>query len=155
MTTEYAAILFTDVVGSTELSQRLSPDAADQMRRDHFAVLRQTLADARGIEVKNLGDGLMAVFSSASAALACGVAMQQAVGTGRIERSRREHAAQDNAERAADAMHAPHVERVVPAEPVLQRDRVEADQTRNDADDAGGGRSRRRCRGPACAGPRA
>jgi hypothetical protein len=29
--------------------------------------------------VKNLGDGLMAVFSSASAALACGVAMQQAV----------------------------------------------------------------------------
>ena len=29
--------------------------------------------------MKNLGDGLMAVFSSASAALACGVAMQQAV----------------------------------------------------------------------------
>ena len=79
MATEHIALLFTDVVDSTALSQRLSPDAADQVRRDHFAVLRQTLAHAGGVEVKNLGDGLMAVFSSASAALACGVAMQQAV----------------------------------------------------------------------------
>jgi len=31
------------------------------------------------VEVKNLGDGVMVVFTSASAALACGVAMQQAV----------------------------------------------------------------------------
>jgi len=79
MATENLAVLFTDVVGSTALSQRLSPDAADQVRRDHFAILRQTLAAAGGTEVKNLGDGLMVVFSSASAALACGVAMQQAV----------------------------------------------------------------------------
>jgi class 3 adenylate cyclase len=79
MTTESVALLFTDVVGSTALSQRLSPEAADQVRRDHFTTLRQTLSDAGGTEVKNLGDGLMVVFSSASAALACGVAMQQAV----------------------------------------------------------------------------
>jgi class 3 adenylate cyclase len=79
MTTENVALLFTDVVGSTALSQSLGPEAGDQVRRDHFAILRQSLADAGGIEVKNLGDGLMAVFSSASAALACGVAMQQAV----------------------------------------------------------------------------
>ncbi len=78
MTTQNMAILFTDVVGSTELSQRLSPDAADEVRRDHFAALRQSLSDAGGIEVKNLGDGIMAVFTSASAALSCGVAMQQA-----------------------------------------------------------------------------
>ncbi len=79
MTTENVAILFTDVVGSTELSQRLSPETADEVRRNHFSILRQAIAEAGGTEVKNLGDGLMVVFASASAALACGVVMQQGV----------------------------------------------------------------------------
>ncbi len=79
MTTENVAVLFTDIVGSTELSQSLSPELADQARRSHFAVLRQAVAESGGTEVKNLGDGLMVVFTSASAALACGVAMQQGV----------------------------------------------------------------------------
>ena len=73
------AILFTDVVGSTELSQRLSPEVAEEVRRGHFSILRQAIAEAGGTEVKNLGDGLMVAFTSASAALACGVAMQQGV----------------------------------------------------------------------------
>jgi class 3 adenylate cyclase len=79
LTTENVAILFTDIVGSTELFQRLSPEAADEVRRGHFAVLRQAITETEGTEVKNLGDGLMAVFSSASAALDCGVTMQQGV----------------------------------------------------------------------------
>ena len=79
MAIESATILFTDVVGSTELSQRLSPDAAEGVRRGHFSILRQAIAEAGGTEVKNLGDGLMVVFGSASAAMACGVAMQQGV----------------------------------------------------------------------------
>ena len=79
MTTENVAILFTDIVGSTELSQRLPQDLADEVRRDHVSVLRRAIAEAGGREVKNLGDGLMVVFSSASAALACAVAMQQGV----------------------------------------------------------------------------
>ena len=77
--TETVAILFTDVVGSTELSQRLSPTVADEVRRGHFSILRQAIAEAGGTEVKNLGDGLMVVFGSASRALSCGVAMQQGV----------------------------------------------------------------------------
>ena len=79
MTTENVAILFTDIVGSTELSQRLIPEAADKVRRDHFSILRRAIAETGGTEVKNLGDGLMVVFSSASAALSCAVAMQQGV----------------------------------------------------------------------------
>src|SRR5271167_1877527 len=79
VTTENVAILFTDIVGSTELSQRLWPEAGDELRREHFSILRQAIAEAGGTEVKNLGDGLMVVFASASAALACGVSMQQAV----------------------------------------------------------------------------
>jgi class 3 adenylate cyclase len=79
MTTEHVAILFTDIVGSTELSQRLIPEAADNVRREHFSLLRRAIAESGGTEVKNLGDGLMVVFSSASAALSCAVCMQQAV----------------------------------------------------------------------------
>ena len=79
MTTENVTILFTDLVGSTQLQSSVSPDVADRLRRDHFTVLRQAIAEADGREVKNLGDGLMAVFPSASAGLACAVAMQQGV----------------------------------------------------------------------------
>ena len=82
MTTENVAILFTDIVGSTELSQRVSAEVADELRRAHFAILREAIAETDGVEVKNLGDGLMAVFNSASAALACSVAMQQGVERG-------------------------------------------------------------------------
>ena len=79
MSTESATILFTDQVGSTELSQRLSAEVADDVRRGHFSILRQAIAEAGGSEVKNLGDGLMVAFGSASAALGCAVAMQQGV----------------------------------------------------------------------------
>ena len=72
-------MLFTDLVGSTELATSLPPDVADEVRRRHFSVLRQVIAVSGGTEVKNLGDGLMVMFPLASAALACAVGMQQAV----------------------------------------------------------------------------
>ena len=77
--TQTVTIVFTDIVGSTELSSRLSREDADKLRQNHFSLLRQALAATEGTEVKNLGDGIMAVFGSPSAAVACGVAMQQAV----------------------------------------------------------------------------
>ncbi len=79
LTTENVALLFTDMVGSTALASGLLPDAADELRRAHFSLLRQAIAEAGGSEVKNLGDGLMVVFISTSAALSCAVAMQQAI----------------------------------------------------------------------------
>ncbi len=68
-TTENITVLFTDLVGSTELSASLTPEAADDVRRRHFSALRQAIAASGGTEVKNLGDGLMVVFPVASAAL--------------------------------------------------------------------------------------
>jgi class 3 adenylate cyclase len=85
MTTENVAILFTDIVGSTALSQRLSVEVADEVRRGHFSILRQAITESGGTEVKNLGDGLMVVFSSASGALGCAVGMQQGVEQGNHE----------------------------------------------------------------------
>jgi class 3 adenylate cyclase len=44
-------ILFTDVVGSTELASELGDGVADQLRRDHFASLREAVAATGGTEV--------------------------------------------------------------------------------------------------------
>ncbi|HWW53946.1 MAG TPA: BTAD domain-containing putative transcriptional regulator, partial [Acidimicrobiales bacterium] len=73
------ALLFTDIVASTELLGRLGDDDYDQLRRDHIRMLRDSIAAAGGAEVKNLGDGLMVVFSGAVDALSCAVSIQQAV----------------------------------------------------------------------------
>jgi len=78
-TTENITVLFTDLVGSTELASSLTPVAADEVRHKHFSALREAIAASGGTEVKNLGDGLMVVLPAASAALNCAVNMQQVV----------------------------------------------------------------------------
>ena len=78
-TTQTVTVLFTDLVGSTELSSSLGPQGADELRQTHFGLLRVAIEGAGGTEVKNLGDGLMVVFTSLSRGLACAVAMEQAI----------------------------------------------------------------------------
>jgi class 3 adenylate cyclase len=74
---ELATILLTDLVGSTRLATSVGPVRADDLREEHFGLLRDAIASSGGREVKNTGDGLMVAFSSASAAIRCAVAMQQ------------------------------------------------------------------------------
>lgn len=45
MTTENITVLFTDLVGSTHLQSSMPPDLADEIRRDHFTVLRQAIGE--------------------------------------------------------------------------------------------------------------
>jgi len=71
-------ILFTDVEGSTSLTQRLGDAKAREVLRFHKRIIREALKSHGGSEVKTLGDGFMASFSSASAALECAIAMQRA-----------------------------------------------------------------------------
>jgi class 3 adenylate cyclase len=77
--TETVSVLMTDLVGSTAIAGRVGPAAAEELRTEHFALLQGAIEPTAGREVKNLGDGLMVVFSSASESLACAVAMQQAI----------------------------------------------------------------------------
>ncbi len=72
-------VVFTDLVGSTELASRLGPVATDELRRVHFGLLRDAVAATGGSEVKNLGDGLMLVYPSLVRALDGAVAMQQII----------------------------------------------------------------------------
>src|SRR4051812_18673743 len=78
MDASFVTVLFTDLVGSTAMFDRRGDDAADALRREHFAALRTAIAATGGREVKSVGDGLMVVFSSAVAAVRCAIAMQRA-----------------------------------------------------------------------------
>ena len=78
MATETASVLFTDLVGSTELRARLGEDAADALQRAHDALLAAAVEASGGRVVKNLGDGIMATFTSAADAVGAAVAMQHA-----------------------------------------------------------------------------
>jgi class 3 adenylate cyclase/tetratricopeptide (TPR) repeat protein len=73
------ALLFTDLVGSTQLLGELGDDEAERFRRVHFGLLRDVAVAHSGQEVKNLGDGLMVAFPSAVNAVSCAIGMQQAV----------------------------------------------------------------------------
>jgi class 3 adenylate cyclase len=78
-------VLFTDLVGSTELRSRLGEGAAEELRHKHDALVVGAVEASRGHLVKNLGDGIMATFGGASDAVAAAVAIQQAIG--RLNRS--------------------------------------------------------------------
>ena len=76
----FRTILFTDVEGSTALTQRLGDAKARELLRQHERIVREALKAHAGAEVKTMGDGLMASFSSATKALECAIAMQRAFG---------------------------------------------------------------------------
>jgi class 3 adenylate cyclase/DNA-binding SARP family transcriptional activator len=73
-----ATVLFTDLVGSTDLMTEIGEAAFDDLRRSHFAALRRTIDGHGGRLVKNTGDGVMAVFGSVVDAIRCAVDMQRA-----------------------------------------------------------------------------
>jgi class 3 adenylate cyclase len=72
-------VLFTDIEGSTTLTQRLGDAKAQEVLRTHNTIVRDALKAHGGDEVKHTGDGIMASFASASRALECAIAMQQAL----------------------------------------------------------------------------
>jgi class 3 adenylate cyclase/pimeloyl-ACP methyl ester carboxylesterase len=71
-------VLFTDMEGSTALTQRLGDAKARAVIREQERIVREALRSHRGAEVKTMGDGFMASFSSPTWALECAVAMQTA-----------------------------------------------------------------------------
>ena len=74
----FRTILFTDVEGSTALIERLGDAKAREVLRNHERIVREALRAHSGAEVKAMGDGFMASFSSATRALECAIAMQRA-----------------------------------------------------------------------------
>ena len=74
------SVMFTDIVGSTELAQRLGDDIAFELVNTHDAVVRAAVAEHGGRVIKHTGDGIMAVFVSPVAAVKAGCTIQTAIG---------------------------------------------------------------------------
>ncbi len=82
---ELAAIVFTDIVGSTELAQDDEAGAV-QLSLEHARLARAALRLRRGRLVKSMGDGLLVRFSNVLDAVEFGVDLQRRI-RARNERS--------------------------------------------------------------------
>jgi class 3 adenylate cyclase len=70
-------VLFTDIVDSTALTQSMGDEAAMALFDVHNFVVRNALGNLGGREVKHTGDGIMASFVSAAAAVKCATQIQR------------------------------------------------------------------------------
>lgn len=70
------SFLFTDVVGSAEITERIGDDKWLDILRAHNAIVRAELAAHEASWSKNLGDGFMAAFPSPVSALRCAISIQ-------------------------------------------------------------------------------
>jgi class 3 adenylate cyclase len=77
--TAFRAILFTDIVGSTELTQRLGDAGAMQIIRAHDSIVSDAIRRNGGQQVKHTGDGMMASFTSVTRAVETAIAIQRGV----------------------------------------------------------------------------
>jgi class 3 adenylate cyclase len=69
-------VLYTDIVGSTELNVRAGDDMYLELLREHNKIVRQRLAAFGGIEFTFTGDGVGASFASTDRALAFALGLQ-------------------------------------------------------------------------------
>jgi len=70
-------VVFTDIVGSTSLTQQLGDDAAMEFLHMHDTIVREALTTCNGLEVKHTGDGIMSSFVSAASAVRCAAQIQR------------------------------------------------------------------------------
>ncbi len=70
-------IMFSDIEGSTVLTEELGDERWLKLLHRHNAVIRRQLAAHRGFEVKSQGDGFMVAFASAGSAIRCAIAIQR------------------------------------------------------------------------------
>ncbi len=71
-------VLWTDLVGHTEMMSRLGDAKGRNVLREHERITRDVLKANGGTEVKTMGDGFMASFGSVTKAVECAIALQRA-----------------------------------------------------------------------------
>ena len=75
--TAFRTILFTDLEGSTGLTQRLGDARAMEVLRLHDKIVREAITTRGGSEVKHTGDGVMASYRSVSGGIQSAIDMQR------------------------------------------------------------------------------
>ena len=76
---ELAAILFTDIVGSTQQAAALGDGAWRRLLASHDAIATATVGRHNGRVVKTTGDGVMAAFNGPGRAIRCALAMRDSL----------------------------------------------------------------------------
>ncbi|MCK5778554.1 MAG: adenylate/guanylate cyclase domain-containing protein [Rhodospirillales bacterium] len=72
-------IMFTDLVGSTQMTHERGDYGAQEVVRIHNAIVRTALASHHGKEVKHTGDGIMASFTSAANAVRAAMQIRESL----------------------------------------------------------------------------
>jgi class 3 adenylate cyclase len=72
-----ATILFTDIVGSTDLAGRLGDAAWRDLLSRHHAIVRRQLARYQGRELDTAGDGFFATFDGPARAVRAAAALRE------------------------------------------------------------------------------
>jgi DNA-binding NarL/FixJ family response regulator/class 3 adenylate cyclase len=70
-----ATVVFTDIDGSTEMAERLGDRQWQQLLERHDTFARDLVAEYGGRTVKTVGDGVVAVFDTPGAGVACALTM--------------------------------------------------------------------------------
>jgi class 3 adenylate cyclase len=86
-TIQSLTFLFTDVVGSTAMYEKIGDATAFSLVRQHFDLLFGICKEHRGSKVKTIGDAVMAVFRDPEDALNAALQMHARVGEIKDERS--------------------------------------------------------------------
>ena len=81
--TRTLSVMFIDMVGSTAMLDDIGEAAFASVRQRYTEVVRRTMNNRSGREVKSTGDGSLAVFDSATQALAAAADIQQAMAVAR------------------------------------------------------------------------
>jgi pimeloyl-ACP methyl ester carboxylesterase len=71
-----ATVLFTDIVGSTELAADLGDRRWRELLDEHHLLVRRELGRFRGRELDTAGDGFLATFDGPARAAACAVSIR-------------------------------------------------------------------------------
>ena len=79
------AIVFTDLCDSTRQTQELGDEGFMTVLHEHDEIVRRALSTRGGHEVKHTGDGLMASFTSVSAAIEFGIDIQRSLRQRNVE----------------------------------------------------------------------
>jgi class 3 adenylate cyclase len=74
-----ATVLFTDIVGSTELAARLGDSAWRDLLQRHHAIVRRELARFQGRELDTAGDGFFAAFDGPARAVQAASSIRDAL----------------------------------------------------------------------------
>ncbi|HJS27768.1 MAG TPA: adenylate/guanylate cyclase domain-containing protein [Actinomycetota bacterium] len=74
-----AAVLFTDIVNSTTVAERLGDARWKELISRHHQIVRRELKRSRGRELDTAGDGFFASFAEPAAALRCACAATETV----------------------------------------------------------------------------